>query len=83
MTFELWLKSHKQILITYNKTQPSIFDPKLKIHYIYFTLNGIEYIYSETDKSYVLTYMDNNNVERYLYQGKNREMPIRIMDGRV
>lgn len=50
---QLLVENSVAVLEDYSK--PMILNPKRKIHYVIFMVKGKEYIFSETDTSYMLT----------------------------
>lgn len=44
-----------KVVVVEDYTKPMLLNPKRKIHYVVFIVNGKEYIFSETDTSYMLT----------------------------
>ena len=56
-------------VITEDYTKESLIIGGLYIHWIYFEINGIEFIFSEDKVSYVLSYWNAENKEIILYQG--------------
>ena len=50
---QLLLENNIAVVEDYSK--PMLLNPKRKIHYVVFMVRGKEYIFSETDTSYILT----------------------------
>lgn len=44
-----------KVVVVEDYSKPMLLNPKRKIHYVVFIVNGKEYIFSETDTSYMLT----------------------------
>lgn len=44
-----------KVVVVEDYSKPMLLNPKRKIHYVIFIVNGKEYIFSETDTSYMLT----------------------------
>ena len=50
-----------KIAVVEDYSKPMLLNSKRKIHYVVFMVNGKEYIFSETDKSYMLS-QDYDNI---------------------
>lgn len=44
-----------KVVVVEDYSKPMLLNPKRKIHYVVFIVKGKEYIFSETDTSYMLT----------------------------